>query len=469
MTIPSKHILLASTLFVGITFLLIVFSEKPTASNSQETLSAATSGSLVDDSSSLVDLKGLPPEANASIQNFVDSDISAEESILAGGTPTPLVESSDVHTIEVKKGDTLSDIFQDAELSQLDLIEIEKACPDGWDLRRIDPGQRMEYQQGENGELLKFSYIRDHLTSLVFLRDNEGFVGEVVRKKVIAKESFHAVEIEKNQSVISAGLAAGVREEKTLWKIPKLLQWDIDFYHDIHPGDSFQILYYENYIDGVYYDDGDIIALIFENRGRTYEIMYFEADEVPAGYFERNGDSTKKRFLRMPVEYEYTRVSSEFNPKRLHPIHKVVMPHNGIDYAAPTGTSVRATGAGTVQRAGRTKANGNYVVIRHGPTYTTKYLHLHRIYAAIKPGAKVKQGQRIGSVGMTGYATGPHLHYEFLVNGVHKNPRTVELPGGIPLTEEQLVQFRVHADETFEHMNSLRAKYQEPEDPVANH
>lgn len=463
-TFRSKHFVVAGSLFVAVTFLLIFFSEKPTATDSSDELTNPPNDLVMDPISSENELALQGPNNYASEEILEDSsstEIVSNEQIL------PSMWNADkLQQITVQKGDTLSGIFDKIGLSQLDLLAIEEACPDGWDFRRIDVGQELEYQKNADGELTQFKYHRDKLTSLEFVRKNDHFISEIIRKEVSYKETFQAIEIAKNEGVISAGLDAGVKKEKTLWRIPKLLQWDIDFYHDIHPGDSYQILYYENYVDGTYDTDGEIIGLIFENRGRTYEIVQYEADDVPAGYFERNGDSTKKRFLRTPVEF--TRVSSEFNPKRLHPIHKIVMPHNGIDYAAPTGTPVYATGAGTVSRAGRTKANGNYVVIRHGPIYTTKYLHLHRIDPAMKPGAKVRQGQRIGSVGSTGYSTGPHLHYEFLVNGVHKNPRTVELPGGEPMTEEQLAQFRSHADEIFARMNSMYTKYRESEEPVAN-
>ena len=170
-------------------------------------------------------------------------------------------------------------------------------------------------------------------------------------------------------------------------------------------------------------------------------------------YYTRDGTSTEGQFLRAPLEY--TRVSSNFNPRRLHPIHKRIMPHNGIDYAAPTGTPVYATGTGVVTEAGKKRLNGNYVVLKHGATYQTKYLHLHKIDPKIKVGVKVVQGQRLGSVGMTGAATGPHLHYEFLVNGVHKNPKTVDLPRNEKLKGEELIPFQRHADEVFGLMASF--------------
>ena len=275
----------------------------------------------------------------------------------------------------------------------------------------------------------------------------------------MSKKTYHQVEIERGQSVISAGLASGIKQEKTLWQLPKLLQWDLDFYHDIHPGDSYEILYFENYVEGEYIGDGDIVAIIF-NSGKTIHqiVRYRTTEQAPIKYFTRDGTSTEGQFLRAPLEY--TRVSSEFNPRRLHPIYKKTMPHNGIDYAAPTGTPVYATGTGIVTEVGHKRLNGNYVVLKHGSTFQTKYLHLHKIDPKAKVGAKISQGQRIGSVGMTGSATGPHLHYEFLVNGTHKNPKTVNLPRTEKLDGDDLIPFERHANEVFSFMTSFRSNHQ---------
>jgi murein DD-endopeptidase MepM/ murein hydrolase activator NlpD len=148
----------------------------------------------------------------------------------------------------------------------------------------------------------------------------------------------------------------------------------------------------------------------------------------------------RKAFLRAPVEF--SRISSSFNLRRKHPLYKTVRPHRGIDYAAPRGTPILAAGDGKVEQASRTKANGNYVVIKHGEQFVTKYLHLSKFARSIRAGQRVKQGQTIGYVGATGYATGPHLHYEFLVNGVHQNPRTVDLPEAQPVPGAEQNRFR---------------------------
>lgn len=451
-----RQFTISAILFALITIALFVLTERRIGSTPE-----------VDSSSSFnvleIHTSTLPTDPPLLLSELVDNSVEPSRLPSADTNtvkpPDKTAETADgLKEIVVRRGDSLSTIFSRAKLTAQELHAVQQASPQDWSLQHIDVGQKIRYQTDEDGRLTLFEYERDFLNSVMFTRTDDGFTSEVHSKQVVAKEIYHSVEIEKGQSVISAGLAAGIQSEKTLWTIPKLLQWEIDFYHDIHPGDAYEILYYENYVEGEYFGDGDIIALIFTNTGERHEIVRYQSDDIPLGYFERDGVSTQKRFLRTPVEYK--RVSSEFNPKRLHPIHKVVMPHNGIDYAAPTGTPVYATGAGIVERASKTRANGNYVVLKHGPIYTTKYLHLHRIDPAMKVGAKVKQGQRIGSVGMTGYATGPHLHYEFLVNGVHKNPKTVDLPDGEPLSAEQIVLFKNHSDDIFARMEQLKTAYE---------
>jgi murein DD-endopeptidase MepM/ murein hydrolase activator NlpD len=195
----------------------------------------------------------------------------------------------------------------------------------------------------------------------------------------------------------------------------------IDFVYDVRAGDSFNILYEEDYIEGEKYSNGPILAAQFTNQGETYTAYRYVYENGDIGYYNEDGVSMRKAFLRAPVDF--TRISSNFNPNRLHPIFKTSRPHRGIDYAAATGTPVYAAGDGRIVQAGYSKANGNYVVINHGEMYTTKYLHLNK--RGVKRGQRVKQKQIIGWVGSTGFATGPHLHYEFLVSGVHRNPRTI--------------------------------------------
>ena len=221
----------------------------------------------------------------------------------------------------------------------------------------------------------------------------------------------------------------------------------IDFVLDPREGDTFHVLYEELYLDGEKYKTGNILAAEFVNKGNRYTAFRYLDEDDRAGYYSANGESMRRQFMLAPVDF--TRISSHFNPRRLHPIYKTRRPHRGTDYAAPRGTPVFSAGDGRVTEAGYTKANGNYVVVQHGEAYTTKYLHLHK--RKVRKGERVAQNQVIGTVGSTGAATGPHLHYEFLVNGVHTNPRTVhkKLPKASSLAAVELPRFRAQT-QTFQ-------------------
>ena len=211
----------------------------------------------------------------------------------------------------------------------------------------------------------------------------------------------------------------------------------MDFVYDPRKGDSFDLLYEEKYLDGEKIGDGNILVASYTNQGNVYQAFRYEAKNGKSGYFNEEGLSMRKAFLRAPLDF--ARISSGFNLRRFHPVHKKIRAHRGIDYVAPTGTPVFAAGDGRIWKSGFSRANGNYVFINHPGGYTTKYLHLHKRY--VRGGQKVLQKEIIGTVGTTGYSTGPHLHYEFLVNGVHRNPRTIlnKLPTAkpVPKTEQE--------------------------------
>jgi len=214
------------------------------------------------------------------------------------------------------------------------------------------------------------------------------------------------------------------------------------------------VVYEELLLDGQRFDDGPILATSFTNRGETFEAYRYTDLEGDTSYYNETGVSMRKAFLRAPLDF--TRVSSNFNPNRLHPIYKTQRPHRGTDYAAPRGTPVYAAGDGRVVEAGYTRPNGRYVFIQHGEQFETHYLHLHKLQ--VKKGVHVKQGDLIGTVGSTGAATGPHLHYEFLVNGVHRNPRTVHkiLPKARSLPGAELPRYLASIRQPTQQLASLR-------------
>ena len=323
----------------------------------------------------------------------------------------------------VLPGDTLSTIFKRHGLADRDLQLVLSSGPLGKRLATIHPGHEFEFEHDEHGNLLHMKYRLGRLDTVEFERVGDAFQGaEVVREPDRLSKYTHGV-IEQSlfQACQRIGLGDGFAQ-----RLARIFQWDVDFILDIRAGDEFHVLYQELYLDDERIGVGDILVAQVVNQGEVYTAARYENDAGVAEYYTPEGANMHKTFLRAPVDY--TRISSNFNLRRKHPLWKSTMPHRGIDYAAPTGTPVRAAGAGKVITRSRTPANGRYIVIQHGQRYQTKYLHLSRFARDLRVGQAVRQGQTIGYVGATGWATGAHLHYEFLVDGVHRNPRTVDLP-----------------------------------------
>ena len=333
----------------------------------------------------------------------------------------------------VASGDNLSRLFYRAGFNDLDVYRISSA-KQGKSLRNLFPGEVLRFGIDPEGKLIEMRYEKSALEAYVYSAKGDQFVPEHTIRKPEVLKSYREGTIK--ESLYLAGNRANI-PDKTVMELANIFGWDIDFVFDIRKGDSFAVLFEERYIDGVRLDTGNILAASFTNRGKTYKAVRYTDSRGQTNYYTPDGLSMRKAFLRTPLDI--FRISSGFNLRRKHPIHKKIKAHRGVDYAAPTGTPVYSSGDGRVLEAGYTKANGNYVFIQHGQTYITKYIHLHR--KKVRTGQSVKQRQVIGTVGATGYATGPHLHYEFLVNGVHRNPRTVSLPKANPIPKAEKSRF----------------------------
>ncbi len=301
-------------------------------------------------------------------------------------------------------------------------------------LKNIRPGDIFEFQSTADGVFEQMRSTVDESQYLVVRQE-----GDILSAELQPREMFSEVAEAEGviqSSLFTAGKQAGLSDAMVM-NLANIFGWDIDFVLDIRKGDRFVVVYEKLYRDGELLRDGRILAATFINQGERFQAIYFE-DGDNAGYFAPDGRNMRKAFLRAPLNFAY--ISSGFNPKRMHPVLKRIRPHNGIDYYAPRGTPVYAAGEGTVTRSGYSAANGNHVFIKHANGIETKYLHFTK--TAVKKGQKVRQGQTIGYVGSTGLATGPHLHYEFVVNGVHRNPRTVPLPKVEPLKGATLTAFQ---------------------------
>jgi murein DD-endopeptidase MepM/ murein hydrolase activator NlpD len=340
--------------------------------------------------------------------------------------------------IEVQRGDNMALIFAKAGIPRSYLQKLVEADKNSNTLTDIYPGQAISFRLGSNGELHELQVPTSPIETRVFLNEGGTFRATHEVKQAQVRRAFrHAV---VTTSLYEAGLGAGLSHRMIL-DLANVLGGVIDFALDPRAGDRFSVLFEERYVDGEKVGEGSIIAAEYVNAGRTHTAYRFVDSSGRQGYFSEDGVSMRKAFLRSPLDF--TRVTSNFNPRRLHPVAKVVRPHRGVDYGAPVGTPVYASGDGKVIASGYSRGNGNYVYLQHAGNIVTRYLHLHK--RLVRNGARVDQGQTIGTVGATGLATGPHLHYEFVVNGVHRNPRTVldNLPRVRSLEGVELASFRV--------------------------
>lgn len=339
-------------------------------------------------------------------------------------------------SIEVKRGDALSSLFKKANVSQQTMLEILK-LPMAKTLTRLYPGAIVEFGLTDDGSLQELRFAQNNLTTLRINRDTDGnFVAEELKKEVQSRTEFANAEI--RSSFWNAGIEAGLSEAQIM-NLAGIFGWDIDFGLDIRAGDSFSVLYETQFVDGEFIGNGAIIAAQFQNQGHLYQAVR----HTDGNYYKPNGASMRQAFLRAPVSFQY--VSSNFNPRRLHPVLGTVRAHNGVDYVAPVGTPIMAAGDGRVVASAFNNLNGHYVFIQHANNIVTKYLHLSR--RDVKQGDRIRQGQTIGRLGATGRVTGAHLHYEFVVDGVHRNPRTVKLPQANPLTGQEKMAFTQQAEQ----------------------
>lgn len=335
--------------------------------------------------------------------------------------------------VKVRRGDNMGVIFQRIGLNTTDLHLIDQL--DGSDpLRMLQPGQELTFKLTEQGELHSLYYPHSLEQALKVSRKDDSFVARSVKLELDTREQVAKGEI--RSSFWGAASEAGMTEDQIM-DLAAIFGWDIDFAQDLQPGDSFRVVYEDKYQDDERVASGDILAAEFINQGAIYRAVLNQ----DGNYYTPEGKAMRKSFLRAPVNFKY--ISSNFNPRRLHPVTGKVRPHNGIDYVAPVGTPIMAAGSGSVVAAGYNQFNGNYVFIKHAGNYVTKYLHLSK--RTVNKGQRVKQGQTIGLLGGTGRVTGPHLHYEFVVGGVHKNPRTLTLPQAETLTGRALASFKAQA------------------------
>lgn len=341
----------------------------------------------------------------------------------------------------VRRNDTLERIFRRLRLSLDDLTAILGLPGVRQALNQIRPGDKVTVVH-EDGTVHALKRRISETEILKVTRADDGFTANVVTTPIEVKAAHAYGTIDT--SLFVAARAAGVSPETIMQLANDIFGWQIDFALDIRPGDRFHLVYEQKYRNGEYVGDGRILAAEFVNDGETHRaIHYASADGKIDSYFTPDGRSMRLQFLRAPLDFR--RVSSNFNPRRRHPILNRIRAHQGVDYSASRGTIIKAAGDGRVNFVGVRGGYGKVVTLEHGGGITTLYAHMSGFARGLRNGQRVKQGQTIGYVGSTGAATGPHLHYEYRVNGIHKNPRTVRLPDAAPIPAEYRADFQSKA------------------------
>jgi len=355
----------------------------------------------------------------------------------AGDTHSEEKRSSQWITHKIKHGESLSTIFKEYGLSANLLHRIVHSSETAGQLTDLRPGETLRLEMDQD-EFLSLRLEHDKISSLNITAEADDFSASEEVREVEHRSAHTSGTIES--SLYTAAKGAGL-SETLIMELANIFGWDIDFALEIRAGDQFTVIYQEDYLDGAKLRDGPILAAEFVNRGRSYRALRYVDAEGHADYFTPDGHNMRKAFLRAPVDFR--RISSKFARERWHPVLGKKRPHRGVDYAARIGTPVKASGDGKIVHRGTKGGYGKTVIIQHGQTYTTLYAHLSRYNKKARKGQRVKQGDVIGYVGKTGLATGPHLHYEFRVHGVHRNPITVKLPAADPINKKYLADFQM--------------------------
>jgi len=336
----------------------------------------------------------------------------------------------------IQAGDNLTTLFKRAGLGPRDVYRVSSAVSDSDVLKRLKPGQHIALLV-EDGQLTQLRHIRSRLSSTLLIRNEQGY-DIINEERTPERRTAHAQGQIENSLFLDAANAG--LSDKIIMELASIFGWDVDFALDIRHGDSFQVLYEEEYLDGEKIGDGVILAARFVNQGQSYAAVRYTDRNGDTNYFTPDGRSMRKAFLRSPVDFR--RISSHFKPERFHPVLGKKRPHKGVDYAAATGTPIKAAGDGKVIWRGTKGGYGRTVILQHGGNITTLYAHMSRYQQGVGNGSRVKQGQIIGYVGASGLATGPHLHYEFRINGEHKNPLTVALPQAESVPASEMSAFK---------------------------
>jgi murein DD-endopeptidase MepM/ murein hydrolase activator NlpD len=391
---------------------------------------------------------GIMPQTvfNSSEQRTIIEEIALPVSAETGSTSATFWRNE-----RVQRGDTVAELLRRLSVEDNAASDFLLKDKTAASLRQLAVGREIQSEIAADGSLLALRYLNNNGEQVVIEKNGSGFKTSALPAQLEKRVFMRTGEI--TSTLFAATDAAGV-SDPVANQMADVFGGDIDFNRDLRKGDKFTVVYEVNYSNGEAVRSGRILAAEFINQNHAYRTVYFQTSSTTGDYYTPEGKSMHKAFLRSPIEF--SRVSSGFSTSRFHPILNKWRSHKGVDYAAPMGTKVKATSDGIVALVGKQGGYGNVIMVNHAGRYSTVYGHLSRFAAGIHRGQRVGQGEVIGYVGMTGLATGPHLHYEFRIGDIQRDPLRVALPDGTPISEAQKAAFLEGTQELNDRLAMLR-------------
>jgi murein DD-endopeptidase MepM/ murein hydrolase activator NlpD len=455
---PKTHLLAASGIAALLSLALLVFpSSDVEAKKTTLSLELESPAEQLTQDQDAADAAQATNEPVASpFAQIENTDDSTAQTADAAPAPAPTVEEKDKapghREVVVAKGDTLSTLFEKVGLPGTSVHEVLASDKQAKQFTQLKRGQKLEFELSPEGQLTSLHSKVSDVETITLTRNDKGYAfNRVTAKPTVRTAYVHGV---INSSLSQSAARAGLSHSLTM-DMASVFGYDVDFAQDIRQGDEFDVIYEQKVVNGKAVGNGPILSARFTNRGKTYTAVRYTNKQGNSSYYTADGNSMRKAFIRTPVDF--ARISSKFSMGRKHQILNKIRAHKGVDYAAPRGTPIKAAGDGKVLLAGRRGGYGNTVIIQHGNTYRTLYGHMQGFAKGVKTGGTVKQGQVIGYIGTTGLSTGPHLHYEFQVNGVHVDPLGQKLPMADPIAKSERARFLAQSQPLMARMDQEKA------------
>ncbi|MGF6396173.1 peptidoglycan DD-metalloendopeptidase family protein [Pseudomonas plecoglossicida] len=452
---PKSHLLAASGIAALLSLALLVFpSSEVEAKKTTLSLELESPAEQLNDESKAAPLVQAEADQGTPFAQIEGTDATTEQAAQQAPATEQKPEAKDPshREVTVARGDTLSTLFAKVGLPSNAVHDLLASNKQAKQFSQLKHGQVLQFELDKDGQLASLHSKVSNLETIRLTKSAKGYTfAREISKPVVRTAYTHGV----IKSSLSASAQRAGLSHSLAMDMAKVLGYDIDFAQDIRQGDEFDLVYEQKVMDGKVVGTGNILSARFTNRGKTYTAVRYTNKQGNTSYYTADGNSLRKAFIRTPVDY--ARISSRFSAGRKHPILNKIRAHKGVDYAAPRGTPIKAAGDGRIELAGRRGGYGNTVIIAHGNRYKTLYGHMQGFAKGIKNGSNVKQGQIIGYIGTTGLSTGPHLHYEFQVNGVHVDPLSQKVPMSDPITKAERQRFLQQSQPLIARMDQEKA------------